>query len=57
MHRTFTPKKAIANWWPSRYERNEVVAMMKYCEKEKLIIKEIKVERWSWYVTYRSGEG
>ena len=32
--RTSAPERASADWWPSRYERDEVVVAMQRCEEE-----------------------
>ena len=32
--KTSAPEKASADWWPSWYERNEVVAAMRRSEEE-----------------------
>ena len=42
-HKTFAPERASADWWPSRYDRDEVVATMRRCE-EKLITEAVKIE-------------
>ena len=34
MRRTSAPERASADWWPSRYERNEVVVAIQRCEEE-----------------------
>ena len=44
MRRTSALEKASADWWLSRYEGDEVVAIMQWCE-EVFIAETVKIER------------
>ena len=51
-HGISAPEEASANWWPSWYKGDKVIATMRRCE-EKFIAEAVKIERWSWPVTYK----